>query len=432
MTMMDLESLKLLADRQHGYFTGQQAEEAGVPRGIHRNYLRDGRWQHAGWGIFRFPGFADSPEAQFTFWTLWSRNRQRQPQAVISHLSALYAHGRLPALPEEIEVSVAKSVRKKFPSPLRGYVVDLPPEAVEWRDTYAVTTLERTLQDLAGRELPAGAVVALSKITEDPTEPLKPLAAEAPALAGEPFFAPQPITPTFRERNREMLFEPPARRLRAQAGFTLVELLVVMAIISVLAGMLLPALAKALDYAKTSACQNNLRQIGLGFMQYIDDAGGGKLPQHSEPTAGGSWLTYCTWFGAIGPYIEWNRPYTPSSTRAQGTIGHCPNHFELPGSFSYRGNDALIKRDGSAPVALAAVKVPTIKILVYEVHVNCWWPLDAFYSAGTGKTPYILPFIYQPHPGGHVYLYADSHVGITPQNMGTFDHWKPDYATPTG
>src|SRR5215216_6607048 len=101
---------------------------------------------------------------------------------------------------------------------------------------------------------------------------------------------------------------------RAMKGFTLVELLVVIAIIAILAAILFPVFSRARENARRSSCQSNLKQLGLGMAQYVQD--------YDE--------RFVSWRSTTTGWAELLQPYVKSTQVLQ-----CPSEKNSPGVASF-------------------------------------------------------------------------------------------------
>jgi prepilin-type N-terminal cleavage/methylation domain-containing protein len=182
------------------------------------------------------------------------------------------------------------------------------------------------------------------------------------------------------------------RRLRA--GFTLVELLVVMAIISVLASLLLPALASTKSKARATQCLNNLRQIGIASTLYASD-NDDSLPRSEHQGQ--------TWVASLRPYGGTTNIY------------RCPSDPNRKRLYSFAINDFLLPHaDGHDFTRTTRIHSPAETLYLAECadayedsdHYHFHDPEDGGYSPAAFSAQVAV----LRHQAAASYLFIDAHV----------------------
>jgi prepilin-type N-terminal cleavage/methylation domain-containing protein/prepilin-type processing-associated H-X9-DG protein len=217
-----------------------------------------------------------------------------------------------------------------------------------------------------------------------------------------------------------------ARTARCWASaFTLIELLVVIAIIAILAAILFPVFAQAREKARQASCLSNLKQIGLGIMQYIQDYDElYPLTRNNTATVSTGGGTWSLWKINTYPYVKNTGIYTcPSGVRTtQGT-------YILPGgqrltfaeNYSYGCNEYICVNGGATPpmpVSQAQLGQVAVIGLLADATYPVWNNPSRIVNANADPSLYApngaIPFTPNPawarHSLGSNIMYADGHT----------------------
>jgi hypothetical protein len=142
-----------LAVQQQGFFTAGQAQKAGYSKRLRHHHKTRGNWEEHGWGLYRLSQFPHSQDEELVKLTLWSRNKLGQPQAVVSHDTALRLFELSDVLPDKYHLTVPPGFRKEVPRDVTLHHARLEPDDIQMREGFSVTTPLRTLMDVARNKL---------------------------------------------------------------------------------------------------------------------------------------------------------------------------------------------------------------------------------------------------------------------------------------